>query len=141
MNFQPGRNNCKGVATQNYLNHAGMGFFGTGYGFHCFNTIEEQRSLLFCCDEGNVGNIPHCADVTGERQKRKSGSKCTADGWNQNGGHQCCSSSNKCGVGEGGCTSHMDCQDGLRCNKGMNNCKAFDPNFPDDANCCVPGNL
>ena len=121
-----------------------MNFYGSGNGFHCFETKENVRSLLFCCNETKVNDIPSCDKVVEAANKRTQRTPrqkmCTSTTWNQNGGHNCCSKSNKCGMGEGGCKSHEDCQAGLRCNKGMKNCRAFDPKFPDDANCCAPGN-
>ena len=45
----------------------------------------------------------------------------------------CCTSSFKCGVDEGDCDYHSDCQDGLQC--GTDNCPSG-YNFPSDADCC-----
>ena len=124
-----------------------MNFYGSGTGFHCFETKKPVRSLLFCCEK-KVNDIPRCGDLEPftkreDLKNRRSNIKtkdCTAKTWNQNGGGpNCCSRTNKCGIGEGGCKANADCQDGLRCHKGMNNCKAFDPTFPEGADCCVPG--
>jgi len=46
----------------------------------------------------------------------------------------CCTSTNKCGVGEGDCDFNSDCQPGLSC--GSNNCRQFHPAAPSWADCC-----
>jgi len=51
----------------------------------------------------------------------------------------CCSSDNKCGLGEGDCDGNADCQGDLVCREGLNNCRLFNPNAKADADCCIPG--
>ena len=48
----------------------------------------------------------------------------------------CCTTGSPCGKDKGGCDSDNHCKDGLKC--GKNNCPSGF-NFPDDANCCTPG--
>merc|ERR1712228_451424 len=47
----------------------------------------------------------------------------------------CCSSSHKCGLGEGDCDHNSDCADGYDC--GRNNCKDFHPGAHPKADCCT----
>jgi len=51
------------------------------------------------------------------------------------GGDNCCTSSNQCGVGEGDCDDDNDCQGDLVC--GQNNCqRGVGGNFEGDDDCC-----
>ena len=50
------------------------------------------------------------------------------------GGSSCCSSSNKCGVGEGDCDVDDDCQADLKC--GTDNCRLGENGFPSFYDCC-----
>ena len=50
-----------------------------------------------------------------------------------NGDGSCCTSSNRCGIGEGDCDEDNDCYGSLVCNNDLNNC-AWGGN--DD--CCTP---
>ena len=47
----------------------------------------------------------------------------------------CCSSTSKCGVGEGDCDNDSHCNTGLKC--GTNNCKQFNPLAQKAADCCI----
>jgi len=47
----------------------------------------------------------------------------------------CCSSTNKCGEGEGDCDSDSECQSGLVC--GTDNCQSFIPGAHYQADCCA----
>merc|ERR1711962_1570721 len=59
------------------------------------------------------------------------GPACNGDGnaWS------CCSSTNKCGLGEGDCDNDDHCQAGFKCGKG--NCKDFHPGAHNAADCCI----
>merc|ERR1711872_828497 len=57
---------------------------------------------------------------------------CNGDDWS------CCSAFNKCNIGEGDCDNDNDCKDGLMCHNNLNNCKTFNPNAHDLADCCIP---
>ena len=48
----------------------------------------------------------------------------------------CCTSSNKCSLGEGNCDSDSDCEGDLVC--GTNNCRNFDTTWS-GGNCCTTG--
>ena len=47
----------------------------------------------------------------------------------------CCTSSNKCGIGGGDCDSDSDCESGLVC--GTNNCRSFNNEASSSADCCM----
>ena len=56
-----------------------------------------------------------------------------------NGGKNCCTTSNQCAEGEGGCDSHDQCQGDLKCGINTNNCNA-DLGFPSSYACCYDPN-
>merc|ERR1711962_266925 len=55
--------------------------------------------------------------------------------WMSKSSWSCCSTSNRCGVGQGDCDRDSDCQDGLIC--GNDNCRSFIPGVPPRADCCI----
>ena len=58
---------------------------------------------------------------------------CTTDCTDGSGGTACCTSSNKCGVGEGDCDMDADCIGSLKC--GVDNCDTS-LGFPGNYDCC-----
>ena len=54
--------------------------------------------------------------------------------WDVEGGFFCCSSTNKCGIGEGDCDTDDDCFRGLTC--GVDNCDTKN-GFDEKADCCT----
>ena len=60
-----------------------------------------------------------------------SASGCNAS----NNDGDCCSSSNKCGIGEGDCDKDSHCADNLVC--GDDNCKSFDSAWSSSRDCCT----
>merc|ERR1711937_942524 len=99
--------------------------------------LTQQRFLLAdlgdekqsCGGGGTVGPTP---TPTPTPSPTPVGPACNGDGnaWS------CCSSTNKCGVGEGDCDGDHECQTGLKC--GQDNCKAFHPGAHSAADCCIP---
>merc|ERR1711962_147094 len=55
--------------------------------------------------------------------------------WMSKSSWSCCSTSNRCGVGQGDCDRDSDCQDGLIC--GNDNCRSFIPGVHPRADCCI----
>jgi len=55
--------------------------------------------------------------------------------WMSKSSWSCCSTSNRCGVGQGDCDRDSDCQDGLIC--GNDNCPSFIPGAHRRADCCT----
>jgi len=55
--------------------------------------------------------------------------------WMSKSSWSCCSTSNRCGVGQGDCDRDSDCQDGLIC--GNDNCRPFIPGVHPRADCCI----
>jgi len=114
-------NTWKGISCS-----ASIGFAIPG----CITAFTNPGSLAACVG-GIVGAGNDClpcvcflaekiADVPG-----CGGNSCS-------GGDSCCTSTNKCGVGEGDCDSDSDCQSGLVC--GVDNCSGSGFDSTDD--CC-----
>ena len=64
------------------------------------------------------------------------------DGFNGNGGGNCCTSSNQCNEGEGDCDRDSDCFGDLKCGQGNgfdNNCDSS-LGFPSTHDCCYNPN-
>merc|ERR1712212_76517 len=57
--------------------------------------------------------------------------------WDRSKSWSCCTSSNRCGVGEGDCDHDSDCQDGLIC--GRDNCPRYLAGAHRQADCCIKG--
>merc|ERR1712243_107772 len=52
-----------------------------------------------------------------------------------------CSESRPCGEGPGDCDYAGQCQNGLTCHNGLNNCRQFNPNAHVVADCCIPASI
>merc|ERR1711902_488099 len=86
----------------------------------------ECQSGLICGKDNCVGS----SFLTGEdccTKPTSSGSGCNGGDWT------CCSSTNKCGEGEGDCDSDAECQSGLIC--GKDNCVGS--SFLTGEDCCT----
>jgi len=89
------------------------------------------------CKSGHVCGINNCRDYNKKADRTadccmKRGNKSCYKGRTD---RDCCTSSNKCGIGGGDCDSDSDCESGLVC--GTNNCRSFNNEASSSADCCM----
>jgi len=91
----------------------------TGHDNNCKTDFDWGHEDHDCCYDPNP-NSKSCAN------KDFDPAKCVGCGANADDIASCCTSSNKCGIGEGDCDKDADCMSGLKCGEGTpghdNNC-------------------